>query len=132
VKNSNRPIGGDADVDSVSGLGPNKKGHAPMWKVVVTEIQDASALEPFDVPAGAFFVSKERFARTVENLDLQWLIDALQAMQSTQEARPVSSQGTPPNRSSLRAKAGPETHRLNRRQSRPTVVTTQFLSKNSP
>jgi hypothetical protein len=132
VKNSNRPIGGDADVDSVSGLGPNKKGHAPMWKVVVTEIQDASALEPFDVPAGAFFVSKERFARTVENLDLPWLIDALQAMQSTQEARPVSSQGTPSNRSSLRAKAGPETHRLNRRQSRPTVVTTQFLSKNGP
>jgi hypothetical protein len=132
VKNSNRPIGGDADVDSVSGLGPNKKGHAPMWKVVVTEIQDASALEPFDVPAGAFFVSKERFARTVENLDLPWLIDALQAMQSTQEARPVSSQGTPSNRSSLRAKAGPETHRLNRRQSRPTVVITQFLSKNGP
>ena len=132
MKNSNRPIGGDANVDSVSGLGPNKKGHAPMWKIVVTEIQDASALEPFDVPAGAFFVSKERFARTVENLDLPWLIDALQAMQSTQEARPVSSQGTPPNRSSLRAKAGPETHRLNRRQSRPTVVITQFLSKNGP
>jgi hypothetical protein len=103
-----------------------------MWKVVVTEIQDASALEPFDVPAGAFFVSKERFARTVENLDLPWLIDALQAMQSTQEARPVSSQGTPSNRSSLLAKAGPETHRLNRRQSRPTVVITQFLSKNGP
>ena len=58
-----------------------------MWKVVVTEIQDASALEPFDVPAGAFFVSKERFARTVENLDLPWLIDALQAMQSAGYAR---------------------------------------------
>jgi hypothetical protein len=136
VKNSNRPIGGDADVDSVSGLGPNKKGHALMWKVVITEIQDASALEPFDLPAGAFFVSKERFARTVANLDLARLIDVLEAMQSPQEyareARPVSSQGTPSNRNSLRAKAGPETHRLNRRQSRPTVVITQFLSKNSP
>jgi len=136
VKNSNRPIGGDADVDSVSGLGPNKKGHAPMWKVVVTEILDASALEPFDVPAGAFFVSKERFARTVANLDLPRLIDALEAMQSPQdyarEARPVSSQGTPSNRSLLRANAGPETHRLNRRPSRPTVVTTQFLSRNGP
>src|SRR4030095_8584239 len=65
-KNSNRPIGVDADADSVSGLGSNKKGHAPMWKVVITEIQDASALEPFDVPAGAFSVSKERFARTLE------------------------------------------------------------------
>jgi hypothetical protein len=108
-----------------------------MWKVVVTEIQDASALEPFDVPAGAFFVSKERFARTVANLDLPRLIDALEAMQSPQdsyarEARPVSSQGTPSNRSSLRANAGPEVHRLNRRQSQPTGVTTQFLSKNGP
>ena len=107
-----------------------------MWKVVITEIQDASALEPFDLPAGAFFVSKERFARTVANLDLPRLIDVLEAMQSPQEyareARPVSSQGTPPNRNSLRAKAGPETHRLNRRRSQPTVVITQFLSKNSP
>jgi hypothetical protein len=107
-----------------------------MWKVVVTEIQDASALEPFDVPAGAFFVSKERFARTVANLDLPRLIDALEAMQSPQdyarEARPVSSQGTPSNRSSLRANAGLEMHRLNRRQSQPTGVTTPFLSKNGP
>ena len=38
------PIGVNSDADSFSGLGPNKKGHAPMWKVVVTEIQDASAL----------------------------------------------------------------------------------------
>jgi hypothetical protein len=107
-----------------------------MWKVVVTEIQDASALEPFDVPAGAFFVSKERFARTVANLDLPWLIDALQAMQFTQEyareARPISSQGAPPNRSSLRRKAGSEMHRLNQRRSQPTVVATQFVSKNGP
>src|SRR5262245_13647210 len=107
-----------------------------MWKVVVTEIQDASALEPFDVPPGAFFVSKERFAQTVENLDLPWLIDALQAMQSPQEyareARPVSGQGTPPNRSSFRVNADPEMHRLNRRRSQPTVVATQFVSKNGP
>ena len=112
-----------------------------MWKVVVTEIQDASALEPFDIPAGAFSVSKERFAQTVENVDLPWLIDALQAMQPTQEyapeARPVSSQGTPPNRSSFRrssfrANAGSDLHRLNRRRSQPTVVATQFVSKNGP
>ena len=107
-----------------------------MWKVVVTEIQDASALEPFDVPAGAFFVSKERFARTVENLDLPWLIEALEAMQTRQEyareARPLSSQGTPPNRNSSRAHAGPEVHRLNGKRSRPTVVATPFVSKNSP
>jgi hypothetical protein len=136
VKNANRPIGVDADADSVSGLGLNKKGHAPMWKIVVTEIQDASALEPFDVPAGAFFVSKERFVRTVENLDLPWLIDALDAMQATQEyardARPVSNQGTPPKRNSLRATAGPEMSRLSRQRSRSIVVETQFVSKNGP
>jgi hypothetical protein len=105
-----------------------------MWKVVITEIQDASALEPFDVPVGAFSVSKERFARTLENLDLPWLIDTLEAMQSTQEyareVRSVSSEGTPPRRNSLRANAGSEMHRLNRQRSRPTVVATQFVSKN--
>ena len=107
-----------------------------MWKVVVTEIQDASALEPFDVPTGAYFVSRERLARTVENLDLPWLIDALEAMQSTQkyarEARPLSSQGTPPNRSSLRANPGAEMHRLNRKRPQSTVVANQFVSKNGP
>jgi hypothetical protein len=107
-----------------------------MWKIVVTEIQDASALEPSGVPAGAFFVSKERFARTVENLDLPWLIDALQAMQSTpeyaREARPVATQGPPANRSSFRANAGLEMHRLNRRRSQPTIVATQFVSENGP
>jgi hypothetical protein len=117
-------------------LAPNKKGHAPMWKVVVTEIQDASALEPFDVPAGAYFVSKERFARTVQDLDLPWLINAIEAMQSppeyAREARPVSSQGTPPNRQSLRANASPEPHRLDRKRARSTLVATQFLCKNGP
>ena len=107
-----------------------------MWKVVFTEVQDASALEPFDVPAGAFFVSKERFARTVENLDLPELIDALEAMQATQEyardARPVSHQGAPPNRNSLRATAGREMSRLSRQRSRSIVVETQFVSKNGP
>ena len=58
-----------------------------MWKVVVTEIQDASAFEPFDVPVGAFSVSKERFARTMERLDLPSLIDTLEAMQSAQGTR---------------------------------------------
>jgi hypothetical protein len=56
-----------------------------MWKVVVTEIQDAHALDPLGVPAGAFFVSEERFARTVENLDLRALITAIDRMQSSQE-----------------------------------------------
>ena len=41
-----------------------------MWKVVITEIQDASAIDPAYAPPGAFFVSTERFARTVKNLDL--------------------------------------------------------------
>ena len=103
-----------------------------MWKVVVTEIQDASALEPFDVPAGAFFVSKERLARTVENLDLPGLIDALEAMQYARDARPVSSEGTPPRRNSLRAKESSEMHRVNRPRSRPIAVATQFVSKNGP
>ena len=107
-----------------------------MWKVVVTEIQDASALEPFDVPSGAYFVSRERLARTVENLDLPWLIDALEAMQSTQknarEARPMSSQGTPPNLSWLRANRGAEMHRLNRERSQSTAVANQLVAKNGP
>jgi hypothetical protein len=64
-----------------------------MWKVVVTEIQDANALEPLNVPPGAFFVSTERFARTVENLDLQALINTVNRMQSLKghrrEKRPV-------------------------------------------
>ena len=70
-----------------------------MWKVVVTEIQDASALEPSTVPPGAFFVSTERFARNVENLDLHALITAIDRMQSPKvhlgEDRPVSGQRAP-------------------------------------
>jgi hypothetical protein len=107
-----------------------------MWKVVVTEVQDASTFEPFDVPPGAFFVSKERLARTVENLDLPRLIDALDAMQSTQEyardARPASNQGTLPNRNSLRMTSSLGVPRLGRQWSHPTVGETQFVSKNGP
>ncbi len=69
-----------------------------MWKVVVTEIQDANVLEPLAVPPGAFFVSKERLSRTVENLDLQALISALDRMQSAglwREDRPASGKKTP-------------------------------------
>jgi hypothetical protein len=44
-----------------------------MWKVVVTEIQDAGTLEPTRVPPGAFSVSTERFSQTVDDLDLQAL-----------------------------------------------------------
>lgn len=64
-----------------------------MWKVVVTEIQDASVLEPTAAPPGAFFVSTERFSRTVEALDLLELIDTITRMQSAEvcrrEDRPV-------------------------------------------
>jgi hypothetical protein len=65
-----------------------------MWKVVVTEIQDANVLEPSTVPPGAFFVTAERFSRTVDSLDLETLISALDRMQSAQvcrgEDRPIS------------------------------------------
>ena len=37
-----------------------------MWKIVITEIQDANTLDPMHAPPGAFFVSTERFAQTVE------------------------------------------------------------------
>jgi hypothetical protein len=53
-----------------------------MWKVVITEIQDASAIDPAYAPPGAFFVSTERFARTVKNLDLQRIISAINRMQA--------------------------------------------------
>ena len=54
-----------------------------MWKVVITEIQDASAIDPAYAPPGAFFVSTERFARTVKNLDLQRIISAINRMQAS-------------------------------------------------
>jgi hypothetical protein len=52
-----------------------------MWKVVITEIQDANALDPLHTPPGAFFVRTERFARTVDNIDLPNLICAINRMQ---------------------------------------------------
>ena len=58
-----------------------------MWKVVVTEIQDANVLEPTTVPPGAFFVSTERLSRTVEDLDLAALIQTIDKMQSGQVCR---------------------------------------------
>ena len=65
-----------------------------MWKVVITEIQDANVLEPSTVPPGAYFVAAERSSRTVDSLDLETLIGALDRMQSAQvsrgEDRPVS------------------------------------------
>lgn len=65
-----------------------------MWKVVITEIQDAGTLEPTRVPPGAFFVSTERFSRTVDDLDLEALITTIDQMQAPQgcrgEDRPVS------------------------------------------
>ena len=62
-----------------------------MWTVVVTEIQDAHALGNLEVPPGAYFVSTERFARTVENLDLQTLKNAINQMQSSQDYTPKES-----------------------------------------
>jgi len=58
------------------------QGNKRMWKVVITEIQDASAIDPVCAPPGAFFVSTERFARTVKNLDLPKIINVINRMQS--------------------------------------------------
>jgi hypothetical protein len=59
-----------------------------MWKVVITEIQDANTLDPLHAPPGAFFVSTERFARTVDQIDLPNVIRAINSMQcSAQEQR---------------------------------------------
>lgn len=54
-----------------------------MWKVVITEIEDANTLDPENAPPGAFFVSTERFARTVEHVDLPKVISVINRMQST-------------------------------------------------
>jgi hypothetical protein len=54
-----------------------------MWKIVITEIQDANTLDPMHAPPGAFFVSTERFARTVEHLDLPNIISVINRMQSS-------------------------------------------------
>jgi hypothetical protein len=54
-----------------------------MWKVVITEIQDANTLDPMNAPPGAFFVSTERFARTVDHLDLPNIISVINRMQSS-------------------------------------------------
>ncbi|HET9523525.1 MAG TPA: hypothetical protein VFO90_04795 [Terrimicrobiaceae bacterium] len=52
-----------------------------MWKVVITEIQDANTIDPTSAPPGAFFVSTERFAQTVGHLDLQTVIGLINRMQ---------------------------------------------------
>jgi hypothetical protein len=54
-----------------------------MWKVVITEIQDANTLDPMNAPPGAFFVSTERLARTVDYLDLSRVISVINRMQSS-------------------------------------------------
>ncbi len=71
-----------------------------MWKVVITEIQDASTLDPVNAPPGAFFVSTERFARTVDYLDLPNIISVINRMQSssredTRRKRQVLSEKIP-------------------------------------
>lgn len=66
--------------------------HNNMWKVVITEIQDAHRIDPTSAPPGAFFVSTERFAQTIEKLDLQKVIDLIRRMQETrEETRPKRS-----------------------------------------
>jgi hypothetical protein len=77
-----------------------------MWKVTITEIQDAGTLEPTRVPAGAFFVSTERFSRTVDYLDLQALIQTIDRMQADgcrSEDRPVWGEKILPRAASLRS-----------------------------
>ena len=54
-----------------------------MWKVVITEIQDAKTLDPMNAPPGAFFVCTERLARTVDYLDLSKVISVINRMQSS-------------------------------------------------
>jgi hypothetical protein len=63
-----------------------------MWKVVITEIQDANTIDPTSAPPGAFFVSTERFAQTVNYLDLPKLISVINRMQhSLGHAQPQRS-----------------------------------------
>jgi hypothetical protein len=103
-----------------------------MWKVVVTEIQNASALEP-EVPPGAFFVSKERFSPTVEDLDLPLLVKMIEAMQSSQEyvreLRRIASKRPPPTRGALRANGAREMHKLSAVRAQSTGLASQLLSK---
>jgi hypothetical protein len=108
-----------------------------MWKVVVTEIQDANALEPLAVPPGAYFVSTERFSRTVETLDLQGLINALDRMQTAQqtsgrEDRPVSGKRTPWRPGPVRSAAHRETHIGNLEPKRLIAIAKPALSQTDP
>jgi hypothetical protein len=107
-----------------------------MWKVVVTEIQDANTLEPLAAPPGAFFVSTERFARTVEELDLQALINTIDRMQSPQafrrEDRPVSGERTPRPSGSSRSAALREAHSASVEPSRSIAIAAKLLSKTDP
>jgi hypothetical protein len=70
-----------------------------MWKVVITEIQDASTLDPAHTPPGAFFVTTERFARTIDQIDLPNVIRAINSMQCSphepREKRIVLSETIP-------------------------------------
>jgi hypothetical protein len=113
-----------------------RKKNEPMWKVVVTEIQDANALEPFAVPPGAFFVSTERLSRTVENLDLQALINALDRTPAPQaygrEDRPASGKRTPWWPSPVHLAAHRETHSGNLEPKRRLANAKPPLSKTDP
>ena len=83
-----------------------------MWKVEIAEIQDANTLDPMNTPPGAFFVSTERFARTVDYLDLAKVIRVINRMQSSRgHARKkgqLLSEKIPPLNSNRLARTLPE------------------------
>jgi hypothetical protein len=76
-----------------------------MWKVVITEIQDANALDPINAPPGAFFVYTERFARTVDCLDLPNIISVINRTESSSRGyrreNIVPSEGIPGRQANL-------------------------------
>ena len=65
-----------------------------MWKVVITEIQDASTLDPIHAPPGAFFVNTERFSQTVDHLDLPAIISIIKQMQCSSPGHPHENRET--------------------------------------
>jgi hypothetical protein len=106
-----------------------------MWKVVVTEIQDANVLEPTTVPPGAFFVSTERLSRTVEDLDLSALIQTIDQMQSAQvcrrEDRPVFEK-IMPRRTGFRTASLREAHVASGESARSRSMAASTLSPTDP
>jgi hypothetical protein len=106
-----------------------------MWKVVITEIQDAGTLEPTRVPPGAFFVSTERFSRTVGDLDLQALIKTIDRMQAPQGCRsedPVSGENILRRAGSLRSEGLRGAHGASLEPARSKFIAPPFFSQTDP